>query len=301
MSSKTNMSDPAIEPCDLCAGRDFKQVAMENGHRIWRCRSCGLVQVRPLPVQTGENNQAYWQVDLEDPALRKSRLGSREVYVHGLSRMAAASGETIEGKRVLDVGCGMGIFLELVREQGGVPHGIDISPEAAEITRRLGGIDSIRVGEFETSDLPAESVQVVTGWNVLEHTRSPRRWLVRAHQLLEAGGLLLVKVPNVRFSSIASRLTPALRKLGVSPSSYLATKPPLHLYGFSETSLRRLLEAASFEVLSVESARIRESSGRRGRMVAAAASVMTGLTAGRAVFHPVIMAVARKPNTRSGA
>ena len=286
-----------LEPCDLCEGEDFKLVASEDGHRIWRCLTCSLVQVRPLPPQTERENQEYWKLDLDDPAVRRARLGSRGVYSHGLNHLEEVTGASVAGKRVLDVGCGMGVFLDVAKERGAIPYGMDLSPEAVQFARKQLGIATVTVGDFESADFPLGFFQIITGWNVLEHVRSPRQWLAKASHLLADDGVLLIKVPNVRFSALASKLTSALRMLRLPTTGYIATAPPLHLYGFCTTTLRRALEAASFDVLSVERAPIRETRGLTGRAIVGLATLTSCLFAGTKEFHPVIMALARR---RSG-
>lgn len=283
-----------LEVCDLCGGSSYRPVANEGGHQIYRCRACGLVQVRPLPAETKEINQNYWHVDLDDPAIRVSRAGNRVVFKHGLQRLQELGGQPIRGKRVLDVGCGMGLFLEMVQEEGGVPYGLDLTPEAVQFTREQCKIDTVTQGYFETCAHPPGSFDVITGWGVLHHTRSPSLWLAQAHRMLAPGGMLLVKMPNVSFTSTAYKLTPLLRMLGLSTTHYLASRPPLNLYGFTCRTLKRLLEKAAFEVLSVESAQIRGGAGVLGGLTTAATALATGLTAGRVNFHPVIVGIARK-------
>lgn len=285
---------PELEPCDLCGGRRFRRVAFEAGHAIWKCRACGLIQVRPLPVQTAAKNREYWRLDLDNPAILKSRLGSRGVFNRGLDRLEAVTGISVRGKRILDVGCGMGVFLELLREKGAFPYGLDLSPEAVEFTRKQCGLDAVVVGDFESAEFPPGSFDVITGWNVLEHVRSPRRWLEQAWRLLAEDGILFVKVPNVRLSGAASRWTPLLRRLRFPTTSYLASRPPLHLYGFSADTLARVLAESSFKVLSVERAPVRESSGFKGRLVVGLTRLCSLFARDRIGFHPVLMAVARK-------
>ena len=282
-------------PCDLCGSRKFKRVAEENGHAIYRCRACGLVQVRPLPEETREVNRRYWHVDVQDPAVRVSRAGSRPVYLHGLRRLRQCAGESLAGKKVLDVGCGMGLFLEIVQEQGGIPYGLDLTPEAVAFTRELCGIDTVSQGYFETCDYPPGFFDVLAGWGILHHTRSPTRWFEQAYRLLAPGGMLLVKMPNVTFTSAAYRLTPVLRALGLATTHYLASRPPLNLYGFTRTTVAALLEKTSFQVLAVEGARLRGKAGVLGALTAVSTGLATGLTAGRLNFHPGILAIARKP------
>ncbi len=183
----------------------------------------------------------------------------------------------------------------MARDRGAEVHGQDLAPEAVEFTRRHCGIDSVSVGYFETSDLPPASFDIVTGWGVLHHTRGPGQWIAQAHRLLVAGGTLLIKVPNVSFTAAANRLSGLLRIAGFPTTHYLASQPPLNLYGFTRRTLRALLEKAGFEVLTVESSRVRRSMGLKGRLATAATVLATGLTLGRVNYHPVILAVARKP------
>jgi 2-polyprenyl-3-methyl-5-hydroxy-6-metoxy-1,4-benzoquinol methylase len=204
------------------------------------------------------------------------------------------TGTSVKGQKILDVGCGMGFFLEIAKAEQAIPFGIDISQEAAQFAMQRVGIDTVEVGEFETTDFPPGFFQLMTGWNVLEHTRAPDRWLARAHHLLADDGMLLVKVPNVRFSSVASKLGPVSRALGLPTMSYLATCPPLHLYGFSPTTLRQILSRAGFEVLTVEGAPIRETWGAKGRLIETVTRMMSAVSGGVLDFQVVIMALARK-------
>jgi len=287
----------SVEPCALCASQEYKKVAIEAGHDIFRCRRCGLVQVRPLPRETSDSNKSYWQVDFDVPAIQEARLGSQLVYSYGLRRLKELTGATLAGQNVLDVGCGMGLFLEIAKGQAANPYGIDIAGSAAQFAETHVGIDTVKVGAFETADFPAGYFQLITGWNVLEHTSAPGRWLAKAYRLLADDGLLLIKVPNVRFSALMSKLAPVTRALGLATMSYIATRPPLHLYGFSPNTLRKILEAAGFEVLTVEGAPVRESWGIKGAILEHLTKFLARLTGGLLDYQVVIMAVARKRKT----
>src|SRR6266566_1238821 len=69
------------------------------------------------------------------------------------------------GWRVLDVGCGVGAFLELVADRGGEPHGIDASEALIAFARtRLPQAD-LRVGEMEDLPWDDDTFDLVTGFN----------------------------------------------------------------------------------------------------------------------------------------
>ncbi|MBT7701386.1 MAG: class I SAM-dependent methyltransferase [Verrucomicrobia bacterium] len=247
-----------------------------------------------MPEVLDTGNREYWRIDFDDPSVDRSRKGSIPVYQHGLNRISVLSGKSLCGTTILDVGSGMGVFLSAVKNTGAIPYGLELSPDALAYTRKNTGIESLILGEFETTEISDAPFDIITGWNVLEHVRHPKAWLEKAHALLKPDGVILIKVPNVTFSGLIARHAPLLRKLGLPTTSYLATRPPLHLYGFSARTLQGLLRRSGFEVLSVERSMVRETAGMRGRVVTALAAIAGVATLGRMNFHPLIMAVARK-------
>jgi SAM-dependent methyltransferase len=69
------------------------------------------------------------------------------------------------GSSVLDIGCGVGAFLRIVAERGGLPYGIDASDELIAFARnRLPDAD-LRVGEMEELPWEDDAFDLVTGFN----------------------------------------------------------------------------------------------------------------------------------------
>jgi len=69
------------------------------------------------------------------------------------------------GQRVLDIGCGTGVFLRLVAEHGAVPFGLDASQALLEIARERVPEADLRVGEMEQLPYDDDSFDLVTGFN----------------------------------------------------------------------------------------------------------------------------------------
>jgi SAM-dependent methyltransferase len=69
------------------------------------------------------------------------------------------------GWRVLDVGCGVGAFLELVADRGGEPHGIDASDALIAFARARVPRGDLRVGEMEDLPWDDDTFDLVTGFN----------------------------------------------------------------------------------------------------------------------------------------
>jgi SAM-dependent methyltransferase len=98
------------------------------------------------------------------------------------------------GRQVLDVGCGVGSFLRLVAERGGVPQGIDASETLISLAQtRLPDAD-LRVGEME--DLPWEDnrFDLVTGFNSFFFADDMVAALREARRVAKPGATVVIQV-----------------------------------------------------------------------------------------------------------
>lgn len=124
--------------------------------------------------------------------------GRRRVVASVLRRHLPARAGHDRGRRLLDVGCGSGEMVDMLREFGDV-SAIDPSPAAVQRCReRFGDQVHVDVG-WVPDDLPGPgTVDVVTAFDVVEHLDDDRGALRRVHALLPADGLLVVTVPALR-------------------------------------------------------------------------------------------------------
>ena len=105
---------------------------------------------------------------------------------------------------------------------------------AAEACRR--GLD-VTVGTLATVEWPAESFDMVTLWDVIEHLVDPAAELERARRLLRPGGWLIVHTMDIDapFARLMGRRWPWLMDM--------------HLYFFSGRTLGRMLSEHGYEVV----------------------------------------------------
>lgn len=101
--------------------------------------------------------------------------------------------------RILDVGCGRGEFLELMREAGIEATGVDIDPAMIEHCRGK-GLENAEIGDAAdyVADLPDQSLGAIFAAQVIEHLPYPElvRFLRTAREKLTPGGLLVVETVN---------------------------------------------------------------------------------------------------------
>lgn len=248
----TGVETPALEhvACNLCGGddaetvyearcgagqpRDLVRTFRASGDellidRLVRCRRCGLEYVSPRP-RGGDIVAAYAQGD--DPAYVSQVAARRRTFDTALARIEQL--QPSKG-RLLDIGTAAGAFLAAADARGWQAEGCEPNRWMAEWgARQYRAV--IRPGELFDQDYPPASFDVVTLWDVIEHTPDPARVFARISELLRPGGLLIVNYPD-RGSWIA-------RLMG-RRWPFLSSA---HLYYFERHTLAKMLERHGFAV-----------------------------------------------------
>ena len=110
----------------------------------------------------------------------------------------------VRSGKILDVGTASGFFLEVARDAGFEPFGIELSEYSGAIAARKFGGDHIHIGTLETAPFPAGTFDAIAMSDLLEHVPDPIEVLRLANRLLKPGGVLLIMTPNTR--SLSSRV-----------------------------------------------------------------------------------------------
>ena len=116
--------------------------------------------------------------------------------------LAFADFESAKGKRVLEIGVGMGSdFVRWVRG-GAIATGIDLTARAVALTQRRvldEGLEAeVRVADAEALPFGDETFDIVYSWGVLHHTPHPAQALAEAQRVLAPGGQLKVMLYHRR-------------------------------------------------------------------------------------------------------
>ena len=101
-----------------------------------------------------------------------------------------------DGRKLLDVGCNMGIMCGLASKCGFTVSGVDVSIEAINDAK-----DNVPEGEFKQAyadkDIPfeKESFDVVTALEILEHVRDLDGFINECMRVLKPGGMFIATTP----------------------------------------------------------------------------------------------------------
>jgi len=153
------------------------------------------------------------------------------------------------GARVLDVGCGEGVFAAELARSGASVVGIDVAEEPLRRARTLHpGLELALVDGEGRWPLEDSSFDVVWAGEVIEHVADTAAWLSEIRRVLRSGGTLLLSTPAHG----------RMRLLGIALSrrAFAAHFDPRgdHLRFYTGATLTGLLEDFGFEQIEVRGA-----------------------------------------------
>jgi len=115
------------------------------------------------------------------------------------SRVIANRLGNLSSSKVLDVACGIGDWLSLLKSRGSEVHGIDISERAIEMCRQRFPGGDFRLGPAEELPFATGSFDLVTCLGSLEHFVQPERALREMLRVARPDAQFLLLVPNSGF------------------------------------------------------------------------------------------------------
>lgn len=101
-----------------------------------------------------------------------------------------------EGAWVLDVGCGIGAYVEKLRAHAVHAFGIDVEPERLQRARCEKQLETLALAVSEALPFAGETFDGVLLHEVIEHVGDDRQTICEAHRVTKHGGVVIVFAPN---------------------------------------------------------------------------------------------------------
>ena len=239
-------------PCCLCdvedakslaVGEDFEYRTSPDTFNAVQCRRCSLVYLNPRPSmddldQIYPPNYHAFQFSAAQFGLAYTVRRRLEAY-----RLMSFCEGFAANARILDVGCGDGFHLGLLKEFGDptwVLDGVDASARAVEAACEAG--IQVYQGTVQSAGLIPESYDLIFLIATIEHVADPVDVMFAVRNLLKPGGRVVIVTDNtdtLDFSLFRNR-------------HWGGYHFPRHWNLFSESTLRRLALLTSLQVDTVE-------------------------------------------------
>lgn len=231
-----------VKKCVICGGTEGKEhtfrekmFSTQEEFAYWECSVCGCLQIVKVPENLGDYYDGnYYSFSMGLSALERCickvygiapQLAAR-IRRPGLAARAAICARPKPGARILDVGCGGGRLVMVLRAMGFNAIGTDIFVKTeTPYVRRSSLLD------------------IESGWDLimfhhsLEHMTDHVEVLRSAKEKLAAGGTCLVRIPVANWAWQHYR------------ANWVQLDAPRHLIIHTPKSFRQAAEAAGFTVL----------------------------------------------------
>jgi len=201
----------------LYANYDFMYAKRQSLYDLYQCQHCGLIVLdsdrRPETLKTYYPAESYYAYQKSDTFLEIKKwlyilmfsplpfllAQFRDILGYPLLQMMRGIQVRPQAK-VLDIGCGSGKFLAIIRALHMQPFGVEVSEVAVNVAKNI--TPEVYLGEYENledspfSSNPSLKFDVIVANHVLEHTANPIKFLQKVNKMLTAEGLAIIATPN---------------------------------------------------------------------------------------------------------
>ncbi len=170
--------------------RDFNRKITREKFHYFRCSSCSLIFLSPIPQDLGK----YYPNDyysIPSSLVELARIAEAEHYKIDIVKQFSARG------RLLEIGPAFGSFLYLAKQSGFNAEAIEMDPKCCKFISETIGIKAIQSNDpSETLKQSIEEYDIIALWHVIEHLPDPLKTLKAILRRLKPGGILVIAAPN---------------------------------------------------------------------------------------------------------
>lgn len=233
--------------CPVCNSNDINPLLTVKDHSVskqdfvvWQCGNCSLRFTQDIPDEASIGR--YYQSadyishsNTNKGLVNKLYQGVRNYTLDQKANLIIS--QTVKHGNILDLGAGIGAFLNTMKKKGWEISGIEPDAGARQQAKNLFNIDLNETNSL--NGLPEKSFDAITLWHVLEHVHQLHTYVEKLRSLLKPDGKLFVAVPN--YKSVES----SIYKL-----YWAAYDVPRHLYHFTPKSINNLMAQHGLKVIA---------------------------------------------------
>ena len=237
-----------INICPICDCNDSKSYISAVDHNvsndiffITKCSKCGLKYTNPKPTEETIGNYYKNENYISHTGTKKGVINKiyHIVRIYQLKNKESLISKYGKEKKILDIGCGTGEFLNYCNKKGWETKGIEPDYKA-----RCFGINNYKL-TIEDADyiniFKHNYFSIITMWHVLEHVYHLKDYLNKIHSLLSKNGFLIVAVPNCESYDAK-----------VYKEFWAAYDLPIHLYHFTKDDVINISQKTGFKLIDIK-------------------------------------------------
>ena len=241
------MSKVHYTHCPVCGSEEINPLLTVNDHSVshedfvvWQCANCSLRFTQDVPDENSvapyyaspdyisHTNTSKGLINRLYQSVRKYTLNQKaNLIIYYISTQG----------RILDLGAGIGAFLNTMKEKNWEVVGIEPDEGAKSQAKKLFDLDLANITVLD--QLPENSFDAITLWHVLEHIHQLHQTIERLKTLLKPNGKIFIAVPNYQSADAnAYKLY------------WAAYDVPRHLYHFTPKAMNILLQQHGLKIIA---------------------------------------------------
>ncbi|GAB4142405.1 MAG: class I SAM-dependent methyltransferase [Ignavibacteriales bacterium] len=232
--------------CGLCGKNNFKTKYVVDGFNYVQCQECGFVYVNPRLAKeeiTQLYNEDYFTGNGFDKSVEYRKEFEQQSWQIDLNDWDISSinyflGKKSESKNLLDIGCGMGLFLWKAKKKGFNVEGLELSDFAAQFVKSNG--IKVQQKSIDDAELQNNYFDAIVMKEVIEHLPDVKSSLNKIYSAMKKNGVLFLTTGNYNCPE---------RKL--RGSNWFYFMPTGHLQVFSHQSIKNILIQTGFRKVIV--------------------------------------------------
>lgn len=239
--------------CKLCGSTVvepiFSEVSQGRTYTSYHCPSCNVYQTLGEVAPVSPDYVDLTADDLTEDHVYLQRAHKHPAFKEWLDNIKAFDKNFNNGDphSVLDIGCGVGGFLDFAADSGLTIYGFDASSSQVDVARQRhpNVRNAISIKDYAESIGDDVRFDFITMWDVFEHIREPFPLLADVKKYLAPNGIFFISVPGG--GPIPARMK--VQKLLKQQSAGLI--PWEHVFYHTRRSLKIVFAKAGFQVLKI--------------------------------------------------
>jgi 2-polyprenyl-3-methyl-5-hydroxy-6-metoxy-1,4-benzoquinol methylase len=216
--------------CLICQSENLTILSGYEKAHLCKCADCNFIFSRKIPTNEELNN--YYENYGVNQYISPLTIKRYNELLDKFEKFRKTN-------KILDVGCGIGHFLEEAKKRGWEVYGTELSEKQAEITSSK-GIKTFK-GVLSAEDFSIQMFDVVTSFEVIEHINNPIQELKILNRIVRNGGVVYITTPN--FNSLLRFKLKA---------AYNIITYPEHLSYYTTKTLEKVFNKSGFKKVKIE-------------------------------------------------